>query len=242
MQRRLVRRAGLVAGLLATLAGGLAVAAGPAGSQSSTCTGSSFVLSQGVGVLNDRTATIFSFVAYDWVTSRTYAVPTIPAGTYELDARSYDGYTARASSPAQPFEMWKVEFLAADNRVLATSGTTGDIPDGVQEAWWVGSVGSITLTEPATGIRVVHAYLANDASPNSVNPICIGGTLQVPPTVPPTTAPPTTIPPTTTPPPTAPPTTPTTSSIPVEVLPEVLPGVPGTPPALPQVREPSYTG
>jgi hypothetical protein len=236
MQRRLVRRAGLVAAMIASLAGGLAVAAAPAGSQSSSCTGSSFVLSQGVGVLNDRTATIFSFVDFDWVTSRTYSVPTIPAGTYELDARSYDGYTARASSPAQPFEIWKVEFLAADGRVLATSGTTGDIADGVQEAWWVGSIGTVTLAEAATGVRVVHGYLANDASPNSVNPVCIGGTLQVPPTVPPTTAPPPTVPPTT------PPTTPPTSSIPVEVLPEVLPGLPGTPPALPQVVQPTYTG
>ena len=239
MQRHRLRRAGAAAAMVATLAGGLAVAAAPAGSQSGSCTGSSFVLSQGVGVLNDRTATIFSFVLYDWVTSRTYDVPTIPAGTYALDARSYDGYTARASSPAQPFEMWKVEFLATDGRVLATSGTTGDIPDGVQEAWWVGSIGSVTLSEPVSRIRVVHAYLADDASPNSVNPVCIGGTLQVPPTVPPTTAPPPTVPPTT-PPTTTPPTT--TSSIPVEVLPEVLPGIPGTPPALPQVRDPSYTG
>lgn len=236
MQRRLVRRAGLAAAMVATLAGGLAVASSPAGSQSASCTGSSFVLSQGVGVLGDRTATIFSFVLYDWVTSRTYDVPTIPAGTYELDARSYDGYESRASSPAQPFEIWKVEFLAADNRVLATSGTTGDIQDGVTEAWWVGSIGTVTLSEPVSRIRVVHGYLADDASPNSVNPVCIGGTLQVPPTIPPTTAPPATVPPTT------PPTTPPTSSIPVEVLPEVLPGLPGTPPALPQVVQPSYTG
>lgn len=232
MQRRLVRRAGLVAGMVATLAGGLAIAAAPVGSQSASCTGRTFTLSQGVGVLNDRTATIFSYVDFDWLTSRTYDVPTIPAGTYELDARSYDGYTARANSPAQPFEIWKVEFLAADDRVLATSGTTGDIEDGVTEAWWAGSIGTVTLTEPVSRIRVVHGYLANDATPNSVNPVCIGGTLQVPPTIPPTTAPPVTVPP----------TTPPTTSIPVEVLPEVLPGLPGTPPALPQVVQPSYTG
>lgn len=246
MQRRLVRRAGLVVGTLATLAGGLAVAAAPAGSQSTSCSGTSFNLPLGIGVLNDRTATVLSYVAFDWVTSRTYPVTPIPAGTYAIDARSYDGYDARATVPAQPFEIWKAELLAADGRVLATTGTTGDIADGVIEAWWVGSLGTITIAEPATQIRIVHGYLANDASPNSVNPVCLAGTLQVPPTIPTTTAPPTTLPPVSTvPPTTAPPaTTAPSTTIAVEVLPSVIPGggLPGTPTAQPQVVQPSYTG
>jgi hypothetical protein len=218
-RRRTVLGAGAVAAGLAGLLG-LGMVAGPAGSQTYNCSGTSFNLTQGPGVLNDRTSTVFSYVDFDWVTSRTYDVPTIPAGTYTLDAVSYDGYDARASSPTQP---------------SATSGTTSDIADGVIEAWWSGGIGTVTLSSPVSRVRVVHGALGTGITPNSVNPVCVGGSLVSPPT---TQPPSTTVPPTTAPPTTTAPTT-TTTSIPVEVLPEVLPG---TPVPRPQVVSPTYTG
>jgi hypothetical protein len=161
---------------------------------------------------------------WGWVTSRTYTA-AIPAGTYDLSAASYDGYEGRAATTGQNREQWKVEFLGDGGTVLATSGVTPDLADGVQEASWTGSLGTLTLAAPATQVRTVHAFPTDDRTAHSVKPVCLGAALQTPPT---TTAPPTT----TTPPP--------SSTIPTEVLPEIL--VPTTPPARPQTTQPSFTG
>jgi hypothetical protein len=214
--------AGAIAGL--TAAAGLFVAAGPASSQSASCTGTATV-AFGTASMTSTSSLLTSNTVpeWGWVTSRTYAA-SIPAGTYQLSAVSYDGYETRAATTGQTQEIWKVEFLGAGGTVLATSGATSDLADGVQEATWSGSLGTVTLAEPATQVRTVHAFPTDDRVAHSVKPICLGATLQTPPT---TTAPPTT-------------TTPPTSTIPTEVLPEIL--VPTTPPARPQTTQPSYTG
>lgn len=141
-------------------------------------------------------------------TSATYGLGSpIPAGTYQLSAVSYDGYTDRANSAGQGNEQWYAELLDGSGNVLATTGTTGDLADGVAEATWSGSVGEVTISGTATQIRAVHAAIGS-ASVNSVRPVCIGASLVAPPeTVPPATTPPDTTPPDTTPPDTTPPDT-----------------------------------
>lgn len=108
--------------------------------------------------------------------SREFALAApLPAGTYELDVVSYDGYDNRAVVTGQTREQWYSEFLAADGTVLATSGVTADLEDGVDEATWSGVVGTITIDQEATVVRVLHAS-PGTVSPNSVRPVCIGAT------------------------------------------------------------------
>jgi hypothetical protein len=109
-------------------------------------------------------------------TSREFALAEpLPAGTYDLSGVSYDGYTNRELTPPQTLEQWYAELLSADGTVLATSGTTGDIDDGVDEGTWSGLLGEVTIAEPATTVRTVHAA-PGSANANSVRPVCLGAT------------------------------------------------------------------
>ncbi len=142
-------------------------------------------------------------------TSQTYSLGSpIPAGTYQLAAVSYDGYTGRESTTGQGNEQWVAQLLDGSGNVLATSGTTGDLADGVSEATWSGGIGEVTVNGTVTQIRAVHAAIGS-STVNSVRPVCVGARLvSAPPeTTPPTTAPPETIPPETVPPETVPPAT-----------------------------------
>jgi hypothetical protein len=109
-------------------------------------------------------------------TVREFALSTpLPAGTYDLSGVSYDGYINRELTPPQTLEQWYAELVSADGTVLATSGTTGDIDDGVEEATWSGLLGEVTIAEPATLVRTVHAA-PGSANANSVRPVCLGAT------------------------------------------------------------------
>jgi len=111
--------------------------------------------------------------------SRQFLLPEpLSAGTYDLSAVSYDGYAQRDTVSPQPEEQWFAEFLAADGSVLATSGTTEDVPDSVIEGSWAGSLGSVTLSAEATQLRIVHAA-PGSVSVNSVRPVCVGMTAEV---------------------------------------------------------------
>ncbi len=105
-------------------------------------------------------------------TTREYPA-SLAAGTYSLDAVSYDGYEARETIAAQTQEQWFAEFLASDGSVLATSAITPDLADGVTEDTWTGSLGEVTLAAPASSVRVSHAAPGSN-SVNSVRPVCLG--------------------------------------------------------------------
>ena len=111
--------------------------------------------------------------------SRDYTLNSpLAAGTYEINGVAYDGYSTRALIPAQPNEQWFGEFLGADGSVRATTGTTVDIADEVIEATWAGSLGTVTLADTATAIRIQHAT-PNSPFVNSVRAVCVGATLVV---------------------------------------------------------------
>ena len=97
----------------------------------------------------------------------------LPAGTYEIGAVSTDGYEGRELIENQPAEQWFAEFLAADGSVVATTGLTADIQDGVEQGIWSGSLGEVTLASDATQVRVQHASPGGD-NPNSVRAVCVG--------------------------------------------------------------------
>jgi len=179
-------------------------------------------------------------------TSRVFDLPSaMAAGTYTIDAVSYDGYPNRDTVAAQPLEQWFAEFLAADGTVLATTGSTGELADLVLEATWSGSLGEVTLADTATQIRTIHVA-PGDPLINSVRPVCLGADLVVPDPAPTTTipdpAPTTTVPdptPTTT-------TVPDTddSSDPSDDISTVVEGQVETPAetAIPQPGNPAFTG
>lgn len=95
----------------------------------------------------------------------------LPAGVIEIpSARAWDAYPTRASTKPQTSERYEIEFLDASGAVIATSQPTEDVPDGVMEGEWIGSLGSVTLPVPAAGVRAHHRNdLPFDGSPDSVN-------------------------------------------------------------------------
>ena len=207
---------------------------GGSGPTTTSCAGSTVVDFGDPGDFGQHAdSLVVSFPLGGFPTERT-ATPAAPLqpGTYLIETVTYDGYEGR-QTVTQPFEQVVIQPLAADGTVLATSAPTIDVPDLVLEATSVTQMPAITIDQPATAIRARHAYLGTDATPNSLDVICIGFTLVPPPTT------------TTTSPP-GPQSTTTTSSIPTEVLPEVIipitPDIPVTPVPRPQVVNPSYTG
>ena len=110
------------------------------------------------------------------LTSRTFDLSApLAAGDYALSAVSYDGYPGRDTVFVQPEERWFAELLAADGSVLAQSGTTADIADGVLEDTWAGAIGTVTIADTATQVRIVHASIGG-SNPNSVEPVCVAAT------------------------------------------------------------------
>jgi hypothetical protein len=114
------------------------------------------------------------------VLSRDFALSSpLEAGTYDLDGVSYDGYINREATVPQTREQWYAVLLAADGSILATSGTTGDVADQVEEATWSGDLGEVTIAQTATTVRTVHAA-PGSLSSNSVRPVCFGATRNEP--------------------------------------------------------------
>lgn len=159
----------LVALALVTMAGSVSAQTGPGAS----CTGdNTTTFGNNYYGFDDFGNRLFSTDP----TSREYALSTpLEAGTYVLDAVSYDGYPGRELIDPQPREQWYVELLAADGTVLATSEVTGDLEDMVMEATWAGGLGEVSIDQTAVTIRTVHAS-PGSASIDSVRPVCLGAT------------------------------------------------------------------
>lgn len=107
------------------------------------------------------------------------------------EAISYDGYTNRPNVGTQPEETWKVAFFLNGN-LVAETGYTGDIVDGVEAAEWIGSLGTVQLPNGADEIRIIHYEdddygTGNSPSANSVMPssVCLSYTPMAPPATPP---------------------------------------------------------
>jgi hypothetical protein len=146
----------------------------------------------------------FDSVVSGLVSSRTYPLTApLAAGTYTVNAVSWDGYEGRGSIPdPQPAERWYAQLLDASGAVLATTTSTPDVADDADEVLWSGALGEVSWAAgTATSIRVVHA-MPGAPTPNSVVPVCVsfvgvgvkpnvvtGSTTTVPATtVPPTTS------------------------------------------------------
>ncbi len=103
---------------------------------------------------------------------RTKTVPVdLPAGVVSIpSARAWDAYEGRALTTPQTSERYEIEFIGVDGSIVGVSAPTVDVPDSVESAEWVGSLGTVTLSAPAVGVRAHHRNdLPADFSPDSVN-------------------------------------------------------------------------
>ncbi|MCD5381934.1 MAG: hypothetical protein LR017_01305 [Candidatus Pacebacteria bacterium] len=96
----------------------------------------------------------------------------LPAGDYKVHLFAYDGYVGRTAVTGQNREQYRLVFLNGAN-VLAESGSTADLADGVETAQRKQKVNNaLTITDTITGVKAVHAAWVDNTSPNSLWPVC----------------------------------------------------------------------
>jgi len=214
---------------------GAVLGLGPAGAQTaSECTGDTVA---DFAPLDRWEAVVRSW--HEDQRTRTLTID-IPAGTYDVNTAGRDGYPERVGI-TQPNEQYHLEFLDADGVVIAESGSTTDLADLVESASWSGPVGTVELDRPAVAVRAQHSFPGDEStsSANSVEPVCVGLTLQVPPTTTTEAPPSTTVAVTTTSTASSSTTAPTpTTSVPGTAV----QGVTESAPATPTVATPQFTG
>jgi hypothetical protein len=110
----------------------------------------------------------------------------VPAGEYDVSAATYDGSTSRSGDGNQQFEELFLEFIDSQGDVVATTGSSFDLNDYVEEAEWLGSMGSVVLVRDIVTVRATHTFAGQVVgSPqyvHSLSPVCFGALL-VPSTV-----------------------------------------------------------
>jgi hypothetical protein len=97
---------------------------------------------------------------------------TLSAGEYKVTLVSYDGYPDRVNT-SQPHESWKARLLSSEGTVLATTNTSDDLADMVQEARSVTEVNTnFTVPVGVSAVEAYHGAYPDQSSPNSVIPVC----------------------------------------------------------------------
>lgn len=106
-------------------------------------------------------------------TSFYQSVPTIPAGFYDVETVSYDGYWGRGSTPGQPSERWFAQFSpysVPNNWFYGETDLTTDIADGVEENHRTDSFPGVELKQDIKSVVVRHAI---GTEGQSVVPVCM---------------------------------------------------------------------
>ncbi len=167
-----------------SMVAGVGVVSAYSGSLPSQCAGDYQYEWSGWGHARHGSGTIVSpgsNAALGFPTRRPVAVD-MPAGTYDISAAAYDGDADRATDSPQLNEQFHLQFVDSDGAVIATTGSTADLPDEVEEATWTGSVGRVVLDRPAVTVRAVHSFTGSGpGTANSVMPVCFGADIVAPP-------------------------------------------------------------
>ncbi|MDV7394341.1 hypothetical protein RZS08_23365, partial [Arthrospira platensis SPKY1] len=97
----------------------------------------------------------------------------VPVTVNISEVVSFDGYPGRTSA-LQNQERWRLIFKKGGITV-ATTGYTNDIPDGVEQASWVGSLGVVSLPMGADEVIIEHWCVDNapTGDTESVSPTSI---------------------------------------------------------------------
>ncbi len=98
---------------------------------------------------------------------------SIPKGNYKVVLQSADGYVGRSSSTGQTNERFSVELYDQNNSLIQKTGASGDIPDGVENGFWSGAVGNVSLNRNVTNIVLRHVVPYENSNPNSHVPVCM---------------------------------------------------------------------
>lgn len=167
----------LCLGVLALIAGVLAMGRTADAAEYPACAGQ-----QVWDVPGNQGVELYDVTGYD---VRNYDLPfSLPAGTYDMVASSFDGYIGRKDVPVdkqERSERWYAEFLDATGNVVgAMDQPTTDLPDDTDVAELLDHYEDIKLTGTAVSVRLI---LAKDfESLNLVHVGCIGFTRQADPT------------------------------------------------------------
>jgi hypothetical protein len=98
----------------------------------------------------------------------------IPAGDYKITLESFDGYLSRVStSPIQKREQYYVQFMNGSNQI-ARSAATSDLRDGVERAYFKGTVNDkLTIGSQVSSVTVMHAAWPDNTTANSLVASCL---------------------------------------------------------------------
>ncbi len=135
---------------------------------------------KGYGLISTEQTSTWSDVLYQNV--------NIPKGKYSVTLQSFDGYSGRSSANQSNEQFWVL--LAANNKTVAVTNPSKDIPDGKEQAYWTGGVGNIDVGKAVDMISLRHVKPYPNSNPNSHIPVCmLLKDITPPPVTPPVTPP-----------------------------------------------------
>ncbi len=109
-------------------------------------------------------------LAWDSAKASAGPVPvSLAPGSYEVSVYSWDAHSAKTHQ-AQTKEQWYLELWGAGTTPVMVSAATPDLPEDVDLARY--HMGTLTINQPVTAVRAVHAAYPDEFDPHSVAPLC----------------------------------------------------------------------
>ena len=109
-------------------------------------------------------------LAWDSAKASAGPVPvSLAPGSYEVSVYSWDAHSTKTHQ-AQTKEQWYLELWGAGATPIMVSAATPDLPEDVDLAGY--HMGTLTITQPVTAVRAVHAAYPDEFEPHSVAPLC----------------------------------------------------------------------
>jgi hypothetical protein len=109
-------------------------------------------------------------LAWDSAKASAGPVPvSLAPGSYEVSVYSWDAHSTKTHQ-AQTKEQWYLELWGAGTTPVMVSAATPDLPEDVDLAGY--HLGTLTITQPVTAVRAVHAAFPDEFEPHSVAPLC----------------------------------------------------------------------
>ena len=143
--------------------------AGAAGSEAAAPTAPQCPTQSSTGV---TVVSISTELMLAWDSAKASAGPvpvSLAPGSYEVSVYSWDAHSAKTNQ-AQTKEQWYLELWGAGTTPVMVSAATPDLPEDVDLAGY--HMGTLTITQPVTAVRAVHAAYPDEFEPHSVAPLC----------------------------------------------------------------------